>query len=106
MFSNKTYFVGQVGGNQLGVVAISGSSLVVSLGVALFASWKLTIVNFLFVPFVIVAGYVNNKNIKESAARTMATEEQGVKVCHRKMLCVRRDEVYICSHAYTYLPYH
>jgi len=83
----------------LGLVATSASRFFVSLGVAIVASWKLTVVNFLFIPFLIAAVYVNNKNVKENAARTINTEEQGVKVCDRQMICDCMGEGYMCTHA-------
>ncbi|KAK2159078.1 hypothetical protein NP493_1733g00018 [Ridgeia piscesae] len=78
-----------IGGNQLGLVATSASSVFVSLGVAIVASWKLTVVNFLFIPFLIAAVYVNNKNVKENAARTINTEEQGVKIASEAISNIR-----------------
>ncbi|KAK2159079.1 hypothetical protein NP493_1733g00033 [Ridgeia piscesae] len=79
----------KVGGNQLGLVATSTSSLVVSLGVALTCSWKLTVVNVLFMPLLVAAGYVSVKNRKENAARTMVMEEQGVKIASEAISNIR-----------------
>ena len=70
----------------MGLVGIAVSSLIVSLGVALAASWKLTAVNLVFIPFLIAAGFAYGKDIKGSAQRNMRTAEQGGKVGDRKSI--------------------
>ncbi|KAK2168081.1 hypothetical protein NP493_1245g00033 [Ridgeia piscesae] len=81
--------VKRVGGNQLGLVAIAVSSLIVSLGVALAASWKLTIANLVFIPFLIAAGFAYGKDIKGSAQRNMDTAEQGGKIASEAISNIR-----------------
>ena len=80
------YVVAQVGGNQLGLLFIAASSVFVSLGVALASSWKLTLVNLLFFPFLFAAGIAHGKNIKGSAETMMDTADKGGKVCDQKSI--------------------
>ncbi|KAK2159081.1 hypothetical protein NP493_1733g00026 [Ridgeia piscesae] len=78
-----------VGGNQLGLLFIAASSLFVSLGVALTSSWKLTLVNLLFFPFLFAAGIVYGKNIKGSAQRMMDTADKGGKIASEAISNIR-----------------
>ncbi|KAK2167995.1 hypothetical protein NP493_1249g00053 [Ridgeia piscesae] len=62
------------------------SGLLVALGVAFVASWKLSLAVLVFVPLLLMAGYVYGEGIKGSAKSTMDMTEQGGKVGDRKLI--------------------
>ena len=79
-------FVQQAGGNQLGLMVLAASSLIVALVVAFVASWKLCLAVLVFLPFLFAAGFAHGRDIKGSAERAMESADQGGKVGHRKWI--------------------
>ena len=61
-------------------MCLAMAGLSVALAIAFLASWKLTLAVLVFVPLLLVAGYVYGECINGSAKTTMDTTEQGGKV--------------------------
>ena len=78
--------VEQVASGQMGLMIYSASSLVLALGLSFVSSWKLTLVDMVFVPLLLAAGYAIGKTVKGSAKRFMDMTEHGEKVGHRKLI--------------------
>ncbi|KAI0240732.1 ATP-dependent translocase ABCB1 [Lamellibrachia satsuma] len=77
------------GGNQLGLMVLAASSLVVAFVVAFVASWKLCLAVLVFLPFLFAAGLAHGRDIKGSAERAIESAEQGGKIASEAISNIR-----------------
>ncbi|KAI0228610.1 ATP-dependent translocase ABCB1, partial [Lamellibrachia satsuma] len=77
------------GGNQLGLMVLAASSLIVALVIAFVASWKLCLAVLVFLPFLFAAGSAHGRDMKGSAERAIESADQGGKIASEAISNIR-----------------